>query len=41
MSFITFRYGKSLLGLSREENGYLGDGVAGGNNEDGDNEGIK
>ncbi|XP_032522763.2 protein HGV2 [Danaus plexippus] len=31
-------YGKSLLGLSREENGYLGDGVAGGNNEDGDNE---
>lgn len=36
------RYGKSLLGLSREESGVLGDGVPGTGNADDedDNEGI-
>ncbi|XP_052740184.1 nuclear autoantigenic sperm protein [Bicyclus anynana] len=31
-------YGKALLGLSREENGVLGDGVPGGNEEDNEEE---
>ncbi|XP_045772226.1 protein HGV2 [Maniola jurtina] len=31
-------YGKALLGLSREENGVLGDGMPGANNEEDDNE---
>ncbi|XP_034830564.1 protein HGV2 [Maniola hyperantus] len=31
-------YGKALLGLSREENGVLGDGMPGGNNDEDDNE---
>lgn len=34
--FYSLRYGKSLLGLSREESGVLGDGVPGANNEDDD-----
>lgn len=35
-----YRYGKALLGLSREESGVLGEAVPGDNNEDeDDNEG--
>lgn len=35
---IIFRYGKALLGLSREESGVLGDGVPGTGNADEDDE---
>lgn len=38
-SNVYYRYGKALLGLSREESGVLGDAVPGANTEDGDNEG--
>lgn len=44
LTYCLHRYGKALLGLSREESGVLGDGVPGTGNadaeEEDDNEGI-